>query len=165
MRLCSIPVVVLSLLLFVFSPRRLFPPPYHFPLLPAVSPSYSSSSFSSCPSLSSSSPSSSSLSRPSSPPVAGFPTSPLVVVAVGVPTQQSRWGAEVSHHMRARRHIAPPPASPLLVVSPLFRLVVYTPRRWIMPFIVVAWLWLWSCWALLLVVGSSFVVGSSLVVR
>jgi len=113
---------------------------------PVVSPSYPSSSFSSCPSSSSSCPSSSSSSRPSSfasssplplpPPVAGFPTSLLIVVVVGVPTQQSRWGAGVSHHLRGRRRIAPPPVSPLLVVSPLFLLVVYTPRRWFMPFVV-----------------------------
>jgi len=55
---------------------------------------------------------------PSPPPVTGFPTSPLVVVMVGVPTQQSHWGAGVSHHLRARRRIAPPPAFPLLIVSP-----------------------------------------------
>ena len=55
---------------------------------------------------------------------------------VGIPTQQSRWGAGVLHHLRARRRIAPPPASPLLVVSPLFLLVDYTPRRWVMPFVV-----------------------------
>ena len=122
------------------------PPPCHFPLLPVVSPSYPSSSFSSCPSSSSSCPSSSSSSLPSSfasssplplpPPVAGFPTSLFIVVLVDIPTQQSRWGAGVSHHLRGRRHIALPPVSPLLVVSPLFLLVVYTPRLWVMPFVI-----------------------------
>jgi len=40
----------------------------------------------------------------------------------------------------------------------------YALCHWAMPFIVVAWLWPSSCWALLLVVGSSFVIRSSLVV-
>ena len=140
-----IPVVVLSLLLFVFPPSCLPLPPCHFPILPIVSPSYPLSSFSSCPSSSSSCPSSSSLSCPPSftsssplplpPPVVGFPTSPLIVI-IGIPTQQSHWGARVLHHLCSCCHIAPPPISPLLVISLLFLLVIYTPHHWFMPFII-----------------------------
>jgi len=102
------------------------PPVRHFPLLPVVFPSSTSSCFSSCPSSSSSCP------PPS--PVAGFPTPPLVIVVVGVLTQQRRWGVGVSCDFPVIVVVAVV-VSPLLlllllllvVVSPPFLLVVSPP--------------------------------------
>ena len=102
------------------------------------------------------------------PSVAGFPTSPLIVIVVGVPTQQSRWGvasfARSSSSYRPSSRFSPPRRLTTLPPCRLYPSSLgYDLRRWAMPFIVV--MWPWSCWAILLVVGSSFVVRSSLVVR
>ena len=104
------------------------PPVRHFPLLPVVFPSSTTTCFSSCPSLSSSCP------PPS--PVAGFPTPLLVIVIVSVPTQQCHWGVGVLSCDFPIIIIVAVVVSPLLlllflllvvVVSPPFLLVVSPP--------------------------------------
>ena len=158
-RLCSIPVVVLSLLLFVFSPRRLPPPPCHFPLLPVVSPAYSSFSFLSCLSSSSSCPSSSSS-------LVLFLVSPFLLhlLLVFSPSSSCRrvsnlsigrrrgwrshptellgcWGVASfarSSSYRPSSRFSPPP--PRLTTLPPCRLypssLGYALCRWVMPFVV-----------------------------
>jgi hypothetical protein len=143
-------------LLFVFSPRRLPPPPCHFPLLPPSPPRL----FPFFLLSRGSQPLRSSSSWLAFPPnrVVGALGCRIICALVVVSPLLPLLPSSSSHHSSSLSTI------PLVVrLCPLS--LGYALCRWALPFIIVAWIWPSSCWALLLVVGSSFVVRSSLVVR